>query len=154
MQYSKEPFVVSCERLFCQACREEVGLKKIVIDNHVQHSKKHSVGKESLAERGKRERNIADALCVYNSCEHLAREELPPEQQVYRIKVLTTFLKAGVPISKLDHFREQLEENGLRLARRRTMSDLIPFVPQEEQKKVKEEIKGRRFLWYLMVLVG
>ena len=143
-QYSKEPFVVSCERLFCQACREEVGLKKSVIDNHVQHSKKHSVGKERLAEKGKKEEDIANALCAYNSREHLAGEELPPEQQVYRVKVLTTFLKAGVPISKLDHFRELLEENGVRLAGRRSMSDLIPFVQQEEQRRVKEEIKGRK----------
>ena len=77
--------MVSCGRLFCQACREEIGLKKSVIDNHVQHSKKHSVGKERLAEKGKREGDIADALCAYNSREHLAGEELPPEQQVYRV---------------------------------------------------------------------
>ena len=39
MQYSEEPFMVSCGRLFCQACREEVGFKKSVINNHIQHSK-------------------------------------------------------------------------------------------------------------------
>ena len=136
--------MVFCRRLFCRACREEVGLKKSVINNHVQHSKKRSVGKERLAEKGKRKEDIAYALCAYNSCEHLAGEELPPEQQVYRVKVLTTFLKAGVPISKLDHFRELLQENGVRLAGRRRMSDLILFVQQEEQKRVKEEIKGRK----------
>ena len=77
---------------------------------------------------------MANALRAYNSHEHLAGEELPPEQQVYRVKVLTTFLKAGVPISKLDHFQELLEENGVRLARRRSMSDSILFVQHEEQK--------------------
>ena len=75
-KYSKEPFVVSCGRLFCQVCREEVGLKKSAIDNHVQHSTKHFVGKERLAEKGKREEDIADALCAYHSREHLAQKPI------------------------------------------------------------------------------
>ena len=143
-QYSEEPFVVSRGKLFCEACREEVGLKKSVINNHVRRSNKHSAGKERLAKKGKQEKDIVEALSAYNAKEHLAGEALPPEQLVYRVKVLTTFLRAGIPINKLDHFRELLEESSFRLAGRRTMSDLIPFVQQEEQKRVKGEIIGRK----------
>ena len=41
--------------------------------------KKRSVGNKRLAEKQKREGDIADAHCAYNSREHVAREELPPE---------------------------------------------------------------------------
>ena len=73
---------------------------------------------------------------------------------MYRVIVQTTFLKAGDGISKLNHFWELLKKNGLRLARRRSMSDLILFAQQEEQERVKEEIKGRKVLWYLTVVVS
>ena len=101
----------------------------------VQRSKKHFVGREMLAEKWKREGDIADAHCVYNTQQIPAKEELPPEQQVYQVKVLTSFFNTGVPISKIDYFRELCEENALRLARRLTTSDSIPFVQQEEQEK-------------------
>ena len=48
------------------------------------------------------------------------------------MKVVTCFLRAGVPLRKLIHFRELLEENAFRLSDRRYMSDLIPFVLKEE----------------------
>ena len=44
---------------------------------------------------------------------------MPPDQQrLYRVKVLRTFLTAGVPLNKLSIFRELLEENGYRLTDR------------------------------------
>ena len=141
-QYKDEPFVVSRGKLFCQACQEELGLKQSVIDNHVNNSKKHSAGKDRLASKGQQEQDIIQALEAYNSKEHPVGEALPPEQQVYRVKV--TEPSSGIPISKLDQFRELLEENGLRLAGRRTMSDSIPFVQQEEQKRVRKEIDKRK----------
>ena len=140
-EYPKEPFTVSAGKLFCRACREEVGLKKSVIDNHIQRSKKHSTGKEVLSQKQEREQDIATALREFNSTEHIAGEHLPEEQQVFRVKVVSTFLKAGVPMNKIDCFRNLLEETGLRLAGRRSMSDVIPFIHQAE---LKEEVKGRK----------
>ena len=59
------------------------------------------------------------------------------EQRVYRVKVVKTFLRCGVPINKMSEFREILEENTLRLTDRR---DLIPFILEQEQLKIKQEI--------------
>lgn len=59
------------------------------------------------------------------------------------MKVVTSFLKAGVPLSKLHHFREVLEQHAYRLADERGMFDLIPFVLSEEQKRLKAELKGK-----------
>ena len=35
LQYKDEPLSLSAGKLFCFACREEVGLKKSLIDKHV-----------------------------------------------------------------------------------------------------------------------
>ena len=63
--------------------------------------------------------------------------------QVYRVKVVTAFLHAAVPLSELVFFRDLLEENSYRLSDRRHMSDLIPFIMQQEQDKIKEEIQDK-----------
>ena len=70
-------------------------------------------------------------------------ETLPPEVQVYRVKVVSAFLRAAVPLSKLECFRDLLEENGHKLSDRRHMSDLIPFVLKQEQACLRKEIKGK-----------
>ena len=60
---------------------------------------------------------------------HPVGETLSTEQRVYRANVvMSTFLRAGVPMFKIDSFRELLEENSYRLAGSKPMSDLIPFV--------------------------
>ena len=56
---------------------------------------------------------------------------------------MSTFLKAGVPINKIPVFREILDENALRLAGRKPMSDLIPFVLQEEKQQIRSEINNK-----------
>ena len=62
---------------------------------------------------------------------------------MYRLKVLKTFLRAAVPLSKLDAFRDLLEENMFRLTDRRHMSDLVPFIHTQEQAVIKAEISGK-----------
>ena len=59
------------------------------------------------------------------------------------MKVLKTFMRAGVPISKLEYFRDLLEENTLRSTERCHMLDLVPFVLEEEKSLIKEEIKNK-----------
>ena len=62
---------------------------------------------------------------------------------MYRVKVLKTFLRAAVPLTKLEIFREILEENVYRLSDRRHMSDLVPLIISQEQADVKRELSGR-----------
>ena len=68
---------------------------------------------------------------------------MPDSQQVYRVKVVTCFLKAAVPLRKLDCFCELLEEHAYRLSDRRHLFDLIPFVHSEEESKIRQEISGK-----------
>ena len=59
------------------------------------------------------------------------------------MKVVSSFLKAGVPLSKLNLFRDLLEENCYRPASRHPMSDVIPFILSEEKHRIKDEIAGK-----------
>ena len=141
-EYSEEPFLISNSRLFCSACREELSLKRSVINNHIQ-SGKHNNGIEKLKTKELKEKHIADMLIEHNQEEHLRGETLPEQQQVYRVKVVTTFLKAGVPLSKIELFRDLLEENAYRLTDRRNMLDYVPFILKDEEKTIRQEIKGK-----------
>ena len=56
--------------------------------------------------------------------------------------MVRTFLHAGVPLNKLDHFRDLLEEGGFRLTGRRYMCDLVPVIYQQELDTLKAELSG------------
>ena len=129
-------------KLFCSACREELSLRKNIITNHIS-CKKHKTSKEKLTTKEAREKDIANSLKAYDTKHHPVGETLPMEQRVYRLKVLKTFLRAAIPLSKLDAFRDLLEENAVRLTDRRHMSDLIPFLFFQEQDNIKSEISER-----------
>ena len=60
-----------------------------------------------------------------------------------KTKVVSSFLKAGVPLTKIDSFRDVFEDHGYRLACRRTMSDHIPFIRLHELSLIKDEIAER-----------
>ena len=129
-------------KLFCSACREEISLRKNIITNHIS-CKKHNTSKEKLSSKEAREKDIASSLKNFDTEHHPVGETLPMEQRVYRLKVLRTFLKAAIPLSKLDAFRDLLEENAVRLTDRRHMSDLVPFLHSQEQDDIKSEISNR-----------
>ena len=133
---------VSNGRLFCKACREELSLKSSSVKSHVR-STKHQERQSKRHSMELQERDIATALATYSKEVHNRGETLPIDMQVYRVKVVSTFLRAGIPLSKLDLFRDILEENAHRLCDQHHMSDLILFVLQQEQAKIKEEIEGQ-----------
>ena len=76
-----------------------------------------------------------ESLRKHNSMTHQKGETLPEDQQVYRVKVVYAFLKAGVPLGKIEHFREPLEENAYRITDRRHMYDYIPFILRRKKQK-------------------
>ena len=140
-EFDREALTVSQGNLFCSACREQLSLKRSVIKNHIQ-SAKHEGSKKRLERKEARERDIADSLIKYNEEFHPRGETLPQQQQVYHVKVMSAFLKAGVPISKIESIKDLLEENALRLTDRRNMHDYIPFILSEESR-ILSEIEGK-----------
>ena len=59
---------------------------------------------------------------------------------MYRVKVETAMLKAGVPLSKVDLFRDLHEEHGYALTSSTNLRQLIPFIHQEELSRIKLDI--------------
>ena len=101
-EFFDEKLTVSNGQLFCLACREELSLKRCVISCHIK-SNKHAEGKEKLKVKEAGEQDIAVALQKMED-EHLKGETLPTDQRVFRVKVVCTLLRAGVPLNKLDLF--------------------------------------------------
>ena len=143
-EFPGENFTVSKSngQLFCNACREEIALKKTIIETHVKTSK-HASGKECLEKKEARERDIAKSLEEYNNQFNPEGESLSVAYRVYRVKVVRSFMKAGVPLNKIDCFRELLEEEAFSLTSSRHLSDFIDVIAEDERKKVKEKIEGR-----------
>ena len=88
--------------------------------------------------------DTAKCFKQYSQRENVVGVSLSTDCQVHRIKVVTAFLKAGIPLNKLDCFRDLLEENSTRLAGRRSLCGLIPFVQEMEEKTILQEIEGRK----------
>lgn len=60
--------------------------------------------------------------------------------RVYRVKVVRSFMKARVPLNKIDCFRVLLEEGAFSFF---YLSDFIDVIAKDGRKKLKEEIKQK-----------
>ena len=137
-EYLNEQLTVSARRLFCKACCEVLSLKRSMVENRIK-STKHSESKKAMEQREARETYISQALQRHTEVTHQKGETFPEEQRVHRVKVVRTFLHAGVPLTKLDIFRPLLEEGAFCLTDTRHMLDLVPFVVDEERARVYVE---------------
>ena len=99
--------------------------QKSVIVWHVK-SAKHAAGKKRIDSKEKREINIAEMLQAYDKKVHPSGETLTECICVHCVKVVTAYLKAGVPLNRLDCFREILEESAFRLTSCDNLHDYIP----------------------------
>ena len=112
MEFPNECLTVSARTLFCEACRQEVSLRSNIIKNHIGSSR-HTKMKDGLKARRGKDEDIAKCLKLYDSEQHPSRECLPEKQRIYRIKVLLSFLKAGVPLKSLIHLERCLKSMGI-----------------------------------------
>ena len=63
--------------------------------------------------------------------------------RIYRVRVLTSLLKSGIPLNKADDLRELLEENGYYLSSSTHLCQMVPFVLHEEVQAIQREMSGR-----------
>ena len=67
-------------------------------------------------------------MSSYDNEVHPQGETLLEKERVFRIEVVETFLKAGVPLSKTSKFRSLFEKYATRLADRTVLARLIPLI--------------------------
>lgn len=61
---------------------------------------------------------------------------------MFRVKVVENFLRAGIPLAKVDSLRGLLEENGLRLSHSSHLADYIPLLLKQEKETLIKEIQS------------
>ena len=81
-----------------------------------------------------------EALKKFDSEHHPVGETLPDSTCVYRVKVVTAMLKAGIPLNKIDSFRDLLEDHGFSLTSSTNLRQLLPFILQEEMTQLKKQL--------------
>lgn len=142
-EFPNEELSVSDDgKLVCQACRETLSVKKSTLSSHLK-STKHVESKAQFIEtKQPQEMSIVTAIKKHDESKGQALPR-PDDMMVYQIKVLKAFLKAGVPVSKLEHLKNILEESAAQLTQHTYMLDLLPFILEEEKAQVKEEIEGK-----------
>ena len=97
--------------------------------------------KQQLERKETRDQDIANKLATYNAQIHVVSENVAENIQVFCVKVVSTFLHAGVPLNKLDIFtRQLLRRLDTTLQIGINMNDLIPFIH-------KQEFQMRRNFW-------
>ena len=102
-EFKDEPFRKSNNKLLCEVCREGLSEKASIIKRHVD-SQKHKSGVEKIAKKKKRDLTVLDAMKNYDKEVHPKGEMLSHNQGVFIVRVLKTFLKAGVPLQKMDDY--------------------------------------------------
>ena len=95
-QFPEDYFTVSGGKLFCGCCRE-LSLKLSSI-KYLIDSNKHKQSKEREAKRIVSDKTLADHLQVYERETNPRGETLSESHKLYRIKVVTAFLKSGIPL--------------------------------------------------------
>ena len=115
-QFPGESLCLRNSKLFCDACKELLSSKKSILQNHVA-SKKHDSGKAKIKKKKKtkkRDQTITEALRLDNT--QSKDYALPVEERAYCLQMVEEFLKAGIPLRKIDKLRLLLEKQGYRLS--------------------------------------
>ena len=89
-------------------CLEVLSQKKSSVKKH-EDSKKHNHSVAKRKAEHKKQLCVSEALQKCDE-QRLKGELLPMEQRVYRMQVTEHFLKAGLPLSKVDDLRPVLEQ--------------------------------------------
>ena len=71
---------------------------------------------------------------------------VPVEESLRRIYVVTEFMKAGIPLNKINQLRPLLEEGTQRLTSLSHMASYVPFVLNAEQQTIREELKDQPYI--------
>lgn len=140
--FPDEHLAVEAGVLFCEACRTQVSPKASSLKRHIS-SQRHAAAKSRKQMSVAKQQSIIASIKRFDEIHHPLGETLPEKERAYRLEVVETFLKAGVALSKIEHFRTLLERHSTRLASRSTLSRMIPMILAQERDNVKTAISDR-----------
>ena len=109
-QFPDQHLIVRGTKILCDAYKEIVSSKESVLKSYCT-SQKHAGSKEKVEKSNLKEQTIAEAL----SRDKIPKDStLPLAEQAYRQEEVKEFLKAGIPISKIDKLLSVLEKSSHR----------------------------------------
>ena len=89
----------------------KISLKKSTIKKHVE-SAKHKKSLSDIAKSKTESQTILECLQRRDKRENVAGSSLPVNMRLFRFEVVESFLRAGIPLAKLDVLRSLLERHG------------------------------------------
>ncbi|CAB4014665.1 Hypothetical predicted protein, partial [Paramuricea clavata] len=104
-------FTVIDRKLRCNACNEELSLKKSSIKKHIE-SKKHKKGLSDIAKSKSQNQTIMACLQKRDKRESTPGSTLPAEMRLFRFGVVESCLNGGIPIGKIDALRPTRKREG------------------------------------------
>ena len=112
-----------------------ISSQKSVLKIHIL-SKKHQNGKEKLKKSKLKDQTIIEAFRREGSSKD---STLPVEECAYRLEVVSEFLKADIPIGKIDMLRSLLEKNSYRLTGNCYIGQYVSMTLKQEIERIKQE---------------
>lgn len=135
-EFKDEYLTTVSGKLRCDACKEIISKKKSSVKKHVA-SQKHLKSKDAIRREKKRDQSVKDLLTKNSEAKGAT---LPEETRLHRFELVESFLKAGIPLLKVDTLRPFLEKYGHRLTSRSHLTEMIPLILKKERDLVKSEI--------------
>ena len=106
-----------------------------VLTIHIS-SKRHQNGKEKLKKSKLKDQTIIEAFRREGSSKD---STLPVEECAYRLEFVNEFLKADIPIGKIDMLRSLLEKNSYRLAGNSYLGQYVSMTLKQEIERIQQE---------------
>ena len=121
-----------------------LSLKKSIVQDDI--CDRHCRGKETRSAQALRREKVLKSWNLYQK--HHADDlsgtgvtyAVESAHSIARIEVMSVFLKAGIPLTKITHLRALLEEGSARLTDESHLRTYIPFIQEMEAAKVKVEL--------------
>ena len=145
-QYPNDPLATSLRtsEVFCKCCRVNIQNIKSTIDTHVKSShhvarkqQYRQVSAESIEQKSFLEEYYRDHADEKGS-------SLSSDVHLERMRMVAAFMKAGIPLQKLDALRPTLERNGCCMTDSSHMRQYIPKLEEIEVQHLRQEVQGRK----------
>lgn len=116
-----------CWQVVLPCFQGETVIEESVVSHHIT-SAKHKAAAAKVIAREKNDSSVVDALQKYEDSNHPKGETLPDATKGFRVKVVSTLLRAGISLNKIDDLRKLLEEGGYHSSSSSNMYQLVPFI--------------------------
>ena len=142
-QFANDGFIVDAsntKRVWCSGCKVSLGTKLNVLQQHARsqkHKKKLEAARKKALKFIEINKQLERAAAADVQVAGGARGTLSDRTVARRISVVEGFLRAGVPLAKIDPLRPVLEEGCTALTSASHLYEFIPIIQKAEVERVK-----------------